>query len=90
MPRHDTIFANDNCTYFASQRMPATRWSEFDADLQNRYDIQVQMIHELETNAPPYVVLDSEFQDMHEPIESSRSSGVTLLDDYLHQKIPAH
>ena len=86
VPGHDTIFANDNLTYFATQRMPATRWSEFDADLQNRYDIQVQIIHELETNTPPYVVLDSEFQEIHEPNDSSKSSGVTLLDDYLHKK----
>ena len=32
------------------------------------------------------VVLDSEFQESHEPNDSSRSRGVTLLDDYLHKK----
>jgi hypothetical protein len=83
---HDRIFANDNLIYFASHRLPATGWSHFDPDLQTRYDIQAQIIQELETDLPPYVVLDSEFNLMAEPNDSSRSSGVTLLDEYLHQK----
>jgi hypothetical protein len=84
--KHDKIFANDNLTYFAAQRLPATRWSHFDPDLQNREDVQRQMIRELEASTPPYVLLDSEF-DLHwEPNDSSISSGVTLLDDYLSSK----
>jgi hypothetical protein len=82
---HDRIFINDNLIYFASHRLPATRWSHFDPDLQNRYDIQVQIVQEFEVNTPPYVVLDSEFDRMNEPNDSSRSSGVTLLDEYLHK-----
>lgn len=84
--RHDKIFANDNLIYFATQRLPATRWSHFDPDLQNRYDIQTQMVKELEANAPPYIVLDSEFALMNEANDSSKSSGVTLLDNYLHSR----
>lgn len=86
VPRHDKIFANDMVTYFASQRLPATMWAEFDADLENRYDIQVQMVHDLEINRPPYVVLDSEYDLIHEPNDSSKSSGITVLDEYLHKK----
>jgi hypothetical protein len=82
---HDKIIANDNLIYFASHRLPATRWSHFDPDLQNRYDVQAQIVQELKVNSPPYVVLDSEFDGMHEPNDSSRSSGVTLLDEYLHK-----
>jgi hypothetical protein len=84
--KHDRIFANDNLTYFATQRMPATRWSHFDPNLQNSHDIQTQMIHELEVNAPPYIVLDSEFDSMREPNDSAMSTGVTLLDEYLGRK----
>jgi hypothetical protein len=83
---HDRIFANDNLIYFATQRLPATKWSELDPDLENRYDIQTQMVHELERNAPPYIVLDSEFESVHEQNDSSKSSGVTLLDEYIHNK----
>lgn len=70
---------------FASHRLPATRWSHFDPDLQNRYDIQVQIVQEFEVNTPPHVVLDSEFDRVNEPNDSSRSSGVTLLDEYIHK-----
>jgi hypothetical protein len=86
LTNHDRIFANDNLIYFATQRLPATKWSELDPDLENRYDIQTQMVQELERNAPPYIVLDSEFESMHEQNDSSKSSGVTLLDEYIHNK----
>lgn len=86
LTRHDRILMNDNLTYFATQRLPATKWSHFDPGLQNSYDIQTQMVHELQVNAPPYIVLDSEFDLIREPNDSSKSSGVTLLDDYIHNK----
>ena len=76
----------DDLTYFATQRLPATKWSHFDPDLQSRYDIQTEIVHELETHRPQYVVLDAEFEQLHEPNDSSKSSGVTLLDDYIHSK----
>ena len=85
LTEHDRIFVNDNLIYFASQRLPATHWSHFDPGLQNSYAIQQEMVQELELNAPPYVVLDSEFDQMHEPNDSSRSTGVTLLDQYIHK-----
>jgi hypothetical protein len=44
------------------------------------------MIHELDLNAPPYIVLDSEFDSMREPNDSAMSTGVTLLDEYLGRK----
>jgi hypothetical protein len=44
------------------------------------------MVHELEQNPPPYIVLDSEFDLVREPNDSSVSSGVTLLDNYIHDK----
>jgi hypothetical protein len=86
LKHHDRVFANDNLIYFATQRLPATHWSHFDPDLQNRYDIQTQMIDELERTAPPYIVLDAEFDLVREPNESAKSSGVTLLDDYIRDK----
>lgn len=84
--KHARIYANDNLIYFATQRLPATMWSHFDPGLQNSYGIQTQMIHELEVNAPPYIVLDSEYDLLREPNDSAKSTGVTLLDDYIHNK----
>lgn len=86
LAKHDRIFANDDLTYFATQRLPATKWSHFDPDLQSRYDIQTEIVHELEAKRPEYVVLDAEFEQLQEPNDSSKSSGVTLLDDYLQSK----
>lgn len=86
LKHHDRVFANDNIIYFATERLPATHWSHFDPDLQNRLDIQTQMIRELERNPPPYITLDSEFDLIREPNDSSKSSGVTVLDDYIHDK----
>jgi hypothetical protein len=84
--KHDRIYANDNIIYFGAQRLPATHWSHFDPGLQNSYDIQTQMVQELNANAPPFIVLDSEFDGRREPNDSSKSTGVTLLDEYIHHK----
>ena len=83
LAKHDKVFANDNVLYFTAARLPATHWSHFDPDLQNRSDIQEQMIRDLELAKPPYIVLDSEFDQLHEPNDSALSSGVKLLDDYI-------
>lgn len=83
LPHHDRIFAGDNLTYFATQRMPAVKWSQLDPFLENRADIQQEMIGEIEQNKPPYVMLDSEFEKVVEPNGSSTSTGVHLLDDYI-------
>jgi hypothetical protein len=41
------------------------------------------MVRELDVNRAPYAILDSEFDGIREPNDSSRSSGVTILNDYL-------
>ena len=86
LTKSDIVFANDNIIYFASQRLPATKWSHFDPYLQNTYEIQAQMIQEFEATPPPYIVLDSEYDSTREPNDSSKSTGVTLLDEYIRSK----
>ena len=86
LPQHERININDNLTYFATQRLPATKWSHFDPFLENREDVQREMIGELERNRPSYVVLDSEFENYREPNGSSVSTGVHLLDDYIAER----
>ena len=83
LPQHDRIFESDNITYFATWRLPATKWSHFDPYLQNSVETQQAMIADLERNKPPYVVLDSEFDSMIEPNGSSVHSGVHLLNAYI-------
>jgi len=81
---NDVAFANDSLMYFASGLMPATHWSQFDPGLQNSLPIQTDMIQELDKKKPPYIVLDNEFDLVREPNDSWRSSGVYLLDNYIH------
>lgn len=83
LPHHDRVLVNDNLIYFATQRLPATKWTQFEPYEQNREDLQHEMVGELERNQPPYVVLDSEFENQREPNGSSVSTGVHLLDDYI-------
>jgi hypothetical protein len=84
LDRHDRLVSNDLLTYFLSARMPATHWSHFDPDLQTRTDIQMQMIQELEHQDVRYVVLESQYNAVLEQWnDSSRSSGVRVLDDYI-------
>jgi 4-amino-4-deoxy-L-arabinose transferase-like glycosyltransferase len=86
LTRHDRIVSNDLLTYFATSRLPATHWAHFDPDLQTRADVQAEMIRELGSQRVRYVVLESEFDSTIEPSnDSSKSSGVTLLDDYIRQ-----
>lgn len=86
LERHDKIFVNDMLIYFATQRLPATRWAHFDPGLQNRYEVQNQIIRELEENAPPYIVLLKNENWPDEPNESARSSGVVAVDKYIRNR----
>jgi hypothetical protein len=80
--RHDMIFVNDNLFYFASKRLSATKWHQFDPGIQTTKDIQTEIISDLRMRTPRFVILLS-FRDKHEPNESAWSSGVSLLDDFL-------
>ena len=86
LSKHDRTIGNDNLIYFATQRLPATKWSQFDPGLQNSYPIQSDIVAELKATAPPYIVLDSEYSSIYEPNGSAISSGVTLLDDFIRSR----
>jgi hypothetical protein len=83
LSRHDRILGNDILFYFVGGWIPATKWHHFDSGLQTNKEIQTAMIGNLQAAKPPYVVLESEWEDFDEPNESAVSSGVTLLDDFL-------
>jgi len=83
LSRHDRILGNDLLFYFVGGWIPATKWHHFDSGLQSNKEIQTAMISDLQAAKPPYVVLESEWEDFNEPNESAVSSGVTLLDDFL-------
>jgi hypothetical protein len=81
--RHDKIFVNNIAFYFVAKRRPATKWYHFDPGLQTSEKIQREIILELETVQPRYIVFDTSWDDHMEPNRSAISSGVLLLDDYI-------
>jgi hypothetical protein len=81
--RHDKTVADNILFYFLFKRAPVTKWYHFDPGVQTTMEIQSAMVHELQTRRPRYVVLSSEWDNFEEPNESARSSGVTVLDEYI-------
>lgn len=81
--RTDRVFVNPMLLNYAANRLPGTHWSQYDPGLQNRADIQRQMVAELASGSVPWVVRDTSFDSYIEPNGSSWHSGVTLLDDYV-------
>jgi hypothetical protein len=82
--RHDRLVMNDVSFYFLTGRRPATKWYQFDPGLQTTAEGQRRVVAELSANRPPYIVLDTQWDNTSEPNRSAQSSGVTILDDYLH------
>lgn len=83
LTRHDKIFVNDVSAYFLTKRLPATKWHHFDPGLQTNEMIQLQIIGDIQKNMPPYVWLESTWNDVNENNDSSLSSGVKILDEYI-------
>ena len=83
VPHHDRIFVNDMLIYFATALRPASKWYQFDPGLQTSRETQVDMIAEFRASRPRFVIIDSTWVGANEPNESSLSSGITLLDEYI-------
>jgi len=79
----DRVFVNPLLINYAANRLPGTHWSQYDPGLQNRADIQRQMVAELQAGDVRWVVRDTSFDDYIEPNRSSWHSGVRLLDDFV-------
>jgi hypothetical protein len=82
--RHDKIVMNNVLFYFLSNRGSATKWHQFDPGVQTTAKIQSEIIAELLMQPPRYVILNSQWDDVKEPNESANSSGVTILDEFIH------
>lgn len=84
MNRHDNTIANDILFYFLSKRLSATKWHHFDPGVQDRTEIQLEIIAELRMRRPQYIVLTSRWwDDVQETYESAPSSRVTPLDRFI-------
>ena len=83
LKRHDKIFVNNVLFYFVSKRPSVTKWDMFAPGVQTTIEIQSEMVGELQTRRPRYVVLSSRWDSVEEPNESAHSSGVTVLDQFI-------
>jgi len=83
LTNHDRIVVNDVLFSFLSKRLSATKWHHFDPGVQTTREIQSEMAVELEAVKPKVIVLRSDWSDLREPNESSISSGVSVLDDFI-------
>ena len=84
--RHDRLFANDVTLYFAAEAVAPTRWHDLHPGVQTTRETQAAMIAEFEASPLAYAVINTEWDDRQEPNDSARSSGVTLLDDWLRSR----
>jgi hypothetical protein len=81
--RHDKIFLNDIEFYFIANRRPATKWYQFDPGLQTSQAIQESIVAQLKREDVKYIVLWNQVDNSMEKNDSSKSSGVFILDDYI-------
>lgn len=78
---HRWTFKSEMDLYFLADRVGATRYMQFDPNLNNREDVQRQTIAELEQSQAKVAIL-LDFKNPKEPNES-RNQGSALLDQYL-------
>jgi hypothetical protein len=81
---HRWALTNDMDLYFLSDRVGATRYMQFDPNLQNREAVQRQMIEELERSQPKVAILARGKQSKER--NESRIAGSRLLDRYLRSR----
>ncbi|MCY2959940.1 MAG: hypothetical protein NTY35_07215 [Planctomycetota bacterium] len=78
---HRVIFVNELDLYYLAQRPGATRWLQFDPNLTNRLDVQVEIASDLErTHAEVVILCSCCYRD-----ESNGNDvpGSAWLDEYL-------
>ncbi|NLV74974.1 MAG: ChaN family lipoprotein [Chloroflexi bacterium] len=86
LSRHDRVFVNDPLLYFLVGRPSVTRHHEMYPGVVTEAAVQAQIIAELEAQQPELIVLFSMFEDVQEPNDSGRSSGIFVLDRYIQSR----
>jgi hypothetical protein len=81
--RHDRLFINDVLFYALAGRPPATAYHELHPGVATTAPVQRAIVADLERHDVQTVVIRTERHPLEHANESSRSSGVTLLDEHL-------
>ena len=80
--RHDQIFVNDVSLYFLAGRPIPTRYHELHPGVATTAPVQQAIIDELTQGAVPWLFVVN-YPDSNEANDSAKSSGITLLDEYI-------
>jgi hypothetical protein len=83
LSQHDRIIMNDAPLYFLAERHSATRYHGLAPGSATTLPVQTEIARALELRATKYVVICTYFDGLQEPNESSISSGVHYLDEYI-------
>lgn len=83
--RHDIMRVNDAMFYFLASRDCATKYVELHRAVAPTAACQKTIVRDIETDRVRYVVLRRTYK-YWEPNESSRSSGITILDRFIRAK----
>jgi len=81
--RHDKIVINNIMFYYLADRNSGTKYHELVPGLATSMPVQQEIVGELRSNNIKFVVLFSGFEHLQEDNETSRSTGVHLLDEYI-------
>ncbi|MFO3797079.1 MAG: hypothetical protein ACK8QZ_07310, partial [Anaerolineales bacterium] len=81
--RHDIVFVSDVMFYFLAERDSATKYHELHPGMATTLSVQQDIVENLKQSRVHYIVLYSGYENYNEPNESSVSSGVRLLDDFI-------
>lgn len=87
--KHDKVLTSDVLFYFLSERLSATKYYELHPGLTNTRGIQEQIVNDIIKANVRYIVLWAEDPMniyINEPNDSSKSSGVNDLDDFIKEK----
>jgi hypothetical protein len=81
--RHDRLFINDVLFYALAGRPPATGYHELHPGVATTAPVQRAIVADLERHDVQTVIVRTERHPLEHANASSRSSGVTLLDEHL-------
>ena len=83
--RHDRLVHNDMIFYFLAERLSATKYYQFEPGFTTTRRIQQEIIKDLIRNNVQYIVLWNASENLYEPNESSISSGIKDLDNFIQE-----
>ena len=81
--RHDKLVNNEVMFYFLSERKSATKYYQFEPGFTTTKVVQQKIVSDLIKTNVQYIILYTVSEEICEPNESCKSSGVKELDSFI-------